>query len=94
MEMTRILVSKEEYDILRTQSVQLQIIRNAMEENMALFSSESMPYLKDGFLSVLKVLFPGEYEEKYMELLEEVEEKERMKNIETMLTTLKEVGDK
>ena len=91
MEMTKILISKEEYDILRIQAVQLQIIQNAMEENMALFSTKSTPYLKDGFLSVLKIIFPAVYDDKYMELLEEAEEKERGERVMTMLNDLRNI---
>ena len=81
MEMTKILISKEEYDILRIQAVQLQIIQNAMEENMALYSTEGRPFLRDEFLHIMKIIFPAVYEDKYMELLEEVHEKEQLKKL-------------
>ena len=81
MEMTKILISKEEYDILRIQAVQLQIIQNAMEENMALYSTEGRPFLRDEFLYIMKIIFPAVYEDKYMELLEEVHEKEQLKKL-------------
>lgn len=82
MEMTKILISKEEYDILRIQAVQLQIIQNAMEENMALYSTmEGRPFLRDEFLHIMKIIFPAVYDDKYMELLEEVHEKEQLKKL-------------
>lgn len=70
---TKIKVSKFEYDYLHETSCQLMLIRTAMVEYMRAYSTTRRVYLDSEFLTILKILFPHDYERRECELLGELE---------------------
>lgn len=62
------LIEKDEYEELVRNYRDLEFIRRAVLECMSLYRADGDPYFKDGLITVLKIVFPVDFEYRLREL--------------------------